>query len=404
MTTLRVFFADPPDAEREAEWALFDPTGRFIRRGQGQPAEWPRAEQYEAVASAASGRLVALKLPPLQGARVAAAVRYALEDQLADAPENSHVAHGPQRADGTVRVAIIGHPWMRRLLETSRRLGLRWRRALLESDLAQPPAGSWRWCADSIAQPGFVVTDRGASIATGPVHDDAIPSELAVALAREGDRTTRNVRVDAADATPALLARWKERYGRDFLAGVPWHWHEAKPESFASAIDLLAGSYSATPAAPRAALLDLFRPAAFVAAAAIGIFVLATLGHWISLRWQAAAIEREMKELAQSVAPAAGDVPPQIAIARRESELRHQAGMVANDDLLPLLARASPVLGELPAGALRSINYSDGHVVLELLKLDPARANELQQALQRLGLTAIAAPTASGARVRMGLN
>ena len=38
------------------------------------------------------GRLVTLELPPLPPARTEAAARYALEDQLADAPDDSHVA------------------------------------------------------------------------------------------------------------------------------------------------------------------------------------------------------------------------------------------------------------------------------------------------------------------------
>ena len=55
-------------------------------------------------------------------------------------------------------------------------------------------------------------------------------------------------------------------------------------------------------------------------------------------------------------------------------------------------------------GAIRSLSYADGHLVLQLQKLDPLRLSEMQRDLQRKGLVAIAAPTASGARLRVGID
>jgi len=154
MTTLRVLFDAAPAPERAADWALFGGNGRLVRNGRGRPSEWPARDRIEAVVAAARGRLVTLTLPPLPAPRVAAAAGFALEDQRAGAPEDSHASFGPQGADGTVRGAIVAATWMRAFAAGSERAGIRWDRIILESDLARPPAFGWCWCARSITEAG----------------------------------------------------------------------------------------------------------------------------------------------------------------------------------------------------------------------------------------------------------
>ena len=133
--------------------------------------------------------------------------------------------------------------------------------------------------------------------------------------------------------------------------------------------------------------------------------VLATLGQWAGLQWQTCAVQRELAALARQAAPNAGaDTPPLQAIARRDAELLHRAGLAARDDVVPLLARAAPALAALPAGSVRSLRYADGHVVLELQNSDIEQLASIQRQLQRRGLTAIAAPTAAGVRLRLGFD
>jgi hypothetical protein len=149
----------------------------------------------------------------------------------------------------------------------------------------------------------------------------------------------------------------------------------------------------------------LFRPALWVAGCALGIHVLASAGQWISLQWQTTQAQRELAALAQSAAPEeAANAAPATAIARRDAALRHRAGLVADDDALPVLARAAPALATLPAGAIRSLRFADGHVVFELQKLDASQPMRMQRELQRAGLVSIAAPTATGVRLRVGLD
>ena len=404
MTTLRVYLEFPPDPARETEWALFDDANRLIRRGRAPIAGWPSADNREAVIAARHGRLATVKLPPLPPPRVQSAASFALEEQLAGAPEDSHVAPGRQSADGSLRVAIVGAAWMRAFQAASKRCALRWQRVLLESDLASPPAGGWCWCSESLDRAGFVRTDSGSSIAVGPSQAAALPEELALALAGSG-RRPRLVRVDVPGVGQALLERARTQTGVEFTAGTPWNWSGAQAAVFDSAIDLQVGSFDTASTAPRMDIARLFRPALWIAGAALAIYVLAGAGEWLSLQWQLRALDREMATLAQiALGGVAPEVSPASAIARRHGELRHRAGLPASNDLLPLLARAAPAMSAIPGGAIRSLHYADGHVVFDLQKLDPSQTTRLQRELQQQGLVAIAVPTANGARLRIGLD
>jgi general secretion pathway protein L len=408
-TTLRVLVEAPPEAGVAAEWALFDSANRVLRRGKDRPSAWPAADRREAVIAAAHGRLATVSVPPLPPARASAAARFALEDQLADVPEASHVALAPQALDGSVRTAIVADDWMRAFAAGSKRCDIEWDRALLECDLATAAPGVWRWCAESVNDAGFVRTDNGATIGVGPASADVPPGELVLALAGAGDRAPANVRVDAAGASPALLAHARKETRVEFVPGATWRWTDASPAAFAGAIDLLSGNYGASPRAGATDFVRLLRPALRVAAIAIGVAVIASVGEWVWLRWQSASTEREMETIAKGAVPdysveAAGGVTPAVVLQRRERELKHRAGLAARDDFVPLLARAAPALATLPAGALRGLAYGDGHIVLELQKLDAAQTSRIQRELQQTGLIAIAAPTASGARLRIGLN
>jgi type II secretion system protein L len=407
MSTLRVYFDTAPDPGRDADWALFDDTGRLVRRGHAPIPDLPSADVREAIIDATHGRLVTVKLPPLPPPRVASAAAFALEEQLAGAPEESHIAAARQATDGSVRVAIVGAAWMRAFQSGSVRCGVRWQRVLLESDLAQAPAGGWCWCAESLMRAGFVRTDDGSSIAVGPSRAEGLPEEITLALAGSG-RRPGVVRVDVAGAGTTLLQQAKAQTGVEFSSGTPWHWSGAGASAFASAIDLQVGDFDTAIAAPRTDFLRPFRPALWIAGVALALYAAAGVGQWLALRWQVHALDADMSALAQIAvpdsAPGSGGLAPAAAIARRDGDLRHRAGLAAATDLLPLLARAAPAMSALPGGTVRSLRYADAHVVLELQKLDASQIAILQRELQRQGLVAIAVPIATGARLRIGLD
>jgi hypothetical protein len=250
-----------------------------------------------------------------------------------------------------------------------------------------------------------VRTADGTTIAVGVAQADELPAELQLALAGSRKPRPRTVRVDVAQVTPLLLARAREATGIEFTLGTPWRWSAASPAAFGGAIDLQTGTFGSAPAAPRIDVWRVLRPALWVAALAVAIHVLASVGQWLSLQWQSAQMQRDIATLANATAPdEAANMPPTAALARRDAALRHRAGLVAGDDLLPLLARSAPALANLPAGAIRSLRYADGHITIELQKLDTTQPARVQHELQQLGLVAIAAPNATGARLRVGLD
>jgi type II secretion system protein L len=405
-TTLRVLVDTPPDPARAMPWALYDAAGHALQSGRGVPTDWPDAARKEAIVAAAHGRIVHLELPPLPPGRAEATVRYALEDQIAGAADDSHIALSPQNADGSLRAAIVGSAWMTAFDEGSQRCDIDWDRVLLEGDLAESPAGVWRWCAPAITAPGFVRTDRGTTIAVGAIHGNEPPAELALALSSAG-AAPRTVRVDAEGASPAFLAAASKATGVAFAAGAPWRWAAAPAAAYTGAIDLLTGRFGPATRSTSRASWRALRPALWIAGLALALHVAATAGQWAWLRWQAYTTERDLTALARAAVPdfAAGksvDATPALALAHRERDLKHRAGLVARDDFVPLLAHASPVLATLPRGSLRSLSYGDGHLLLDLAKLEAKDASRLQDELRQAGLVAIVAPTQGGERVRIG--
>jgi hypothetical protein len=82
--------------------------------------------------------------------------------------------------------------------------------------------------------------------------------------------------------------------------------------------------------------------------------------------------------------------------------VRHAQGLPTPDDAMPLLARATPALAGLPAGAVKSATYADGHWTLDLLRPDAAIIADLDARLRAAGVPALMATSATGTRVRFG--
>ena len=89
------------------------------------------------------------------------------------------------------------------------------------------------------------------------------------------------------------------------------------------------------------------------------------------------------------------------ALGKRYADVRHRAGLAAPGDALPLLARAAPALGALPAGALKSATYAGSTWTFDLGKIDPAHAASLDRKFAAAGLATLAATTATGTRMRI---
>jgi general secretion pathway protein L len=403
MTVLRVLSAAVPAEDHAESWALFDAAGACVGSGRHPPAAWPRADRIEVVLAAALSRIAVVALPPMPASRVASAARFALEDQLAGPADAHHMAASAQSPDGRVRIAIASRPLLSSIAEDVPRVA----RIVAESDLAAPSA-DWRWCAREAGTAGFVRRPDGSTFPVdAPSPTGALPTELQLALAqsRRGGTTVPRVRVDAPVAEPAL-ARWSRENSVEFVRGTPWRWESASPAAFAGAIDLLPASSHASVPAPAARAGRLFAPALAIAGIALALHVLASAAEWASLRWDALRAANAWTSLATTagIAPeaAASPVAARQALARRYAEFRHDRGMLAPDDALPLLARAAPALATLPAGAVKSATYADGHWTLDLALADASVVANIDARMRAAGVPVLTAPSPSGTRMRFG--
>ena len=116
--------------------------------------------------------------------------------------------------------------------------------------------------------------------------------------------------------------------------------------------------------------------------------------------WQA---QRSIVAAARDAGVADASTADVAAAALRDRfvQARQRAGRPAPSDALPLLARAAPGLAQLPPGALKSATYTAGTWTLDVARLDPAMAARLDSDLAIAGLAVLAAPSASGVRMRL---
>ena len=397
MTVLRVLLSAPPAANRAEAWARSDDGGRVVERGVDTPDRWPAASRREAVLAAGLVRVIALALPPMSPARLASAAAYALEDRLAATGAAAAIGVSAPRADGSVLAAVTAQA----TLDAVAAHAPRFARIVAEPALA-PVSSGWTWCASG-ASGGFVRTADGSAFAVGTAPAGGVlPPELVAALAQapRGGGAPASV-VVTQPCTDALLAQWRASTGVAFERGEPWRWDDAPESAYAAAPDLLRAPEIAAPA--RGAALRLWKPAAAIALAAVALHVVATIAQWSWLRIDAWRSGERIVALAQGAGVADAATPDAAlrALARRDAELRHRAGLAAASDAVPLLARAAPALAALPAAAVKSATFADGAWTFELATLDDAARAALDRRMQDNGLTALQARTAAGARMRV---
>jgi hypothetical protein len=394
MPTLRVLLNAAPDAGRADPWALFDDNESVVNSGVGTPDAWPAAQRSEAVLAAKCVRIVALQLPPLPPDRVRAAASFALEDQLAGPAEEQHIAVSPQRADGAVEAIVASRALIAELAPHFDRI-------LAEPALAPRPAAQrWRWYASG-AGGGFVRRHDGSTFATSEHYGDS--PELMLALDHASHHESLPLAIEAAfEPDEQNAADFAGRAGPSLVPIAVWRWDGCGRAAFAQATDLRQGEFSPAMLAGASGAARLFRWAAALAAVAIVVHVVASIGEWTSLRVESWRARSALAALASDLGVSGAD-DPATAIARRHADARHRAGLAAPTDALPLLARAAPALAALPSGALKSATYGEGHWTFEFAKLEADAAGRLELQLAGAGLSTLQATNAAGARMRVSL-
>jgi len=398
---LRIFLASAPRADRAEPWVRFAADGKPAAHGRDVAARRPDDADVEVVVAASAVRLFALELPAMPRNRLRSAARFAVEDQLATAAEESAIAIG-SAGDGRVIAAVASQALVRAIVAQDRRVS----RIVPESALA-PPGPGWTWLASADGD-SFVRRADGSAF-TVPNEGDAahaIPDALAAALAQAARSAAAPATVQVAFACDAArLAHWTQASDVPFVAAPAWQWQDASPQAFAAAPDFLDSGERDARAAAATVDRRAWRPALVLAGAALAMHVVALAAQWSWLQFENGRLARALVDEAKAAGAADAATPAAAAgaILGHYADARHRAGQAAPADALPLLARAAPSLSALPAGALRSAHYAGSVWTLELGKLDDAMLARLTHSLAAAGIDALAASTTAGSRVRLAL-
>jgi hypothetical protein len=395
MTTLRILIDAPPDADRAFAWALVD-GGKVRERGTAPPRGWPRADATVAIVDAPLVHVAALALPPIPGSRLDDAVRFALDDQLAAAADTLHIVHGPQDKDGRV-VAVAASRELVAAIDARLPPGAR----IVALPTLLPATADWQWAIDDDDR-GFLVRPDRSAVA---VSSTAAPSEIVLALkrARRAAHAPARIVVHARDAAAPLPAASIDGVPLARGATFAWDGSGAIAGDVSAAPDLRPRATRASGVRDPADARRAWRPSIALALAALAFFVAAAAGTWLVdgiMRWRD---EGEALALAREIgAPATDFAGAMQAIAVRHAASLHAAHEPAPADALTLLARAAPALAGVPPGRWKRAIYASGAWTFEFGTLaDPAR-DALVARLTAAGLTALAATSPSGVRVRVG--
>ncbi len=397
MTTLRVLVDAVPTSRSAFDYALVDAAGRVAARGRGEASQWPRADTRVAIVDAPLVHVAALKLPPIQPARLADAVRFALDDQLAAATDSMHIAHGAQAKDGRVQAIALARDLMQAI---DQRMPEFARIVALPSLL--PASADWQWAYDRDGR-GFLRRPDATAFAVAAAATAPAEIALAISQARRAGRAPARIVAHGPDAKSAPPSPQIE--GVRVEHGPSWAWDGsgALAADVAAAPDLRQGAF--TVGGEAAAVADAhrrWRPAQALALGALAFGALAGAGTWAYDGIDAWRDERAAIALARDVGVRAPDFAGAItAIATRYAETRHVAGLAAPDDALPLLARAAPALAALPPGKWKRATYAGGAWTFEFAALDDVARDALLARLAAAGVTALAATNPGGVRVRI---
>lgn len=302
--------------------------------------------------------LTQVTLPARNRQRLAAAVPYALEEQLAQDVEDVHFALGHRDENGAWGVAAVGHERMREWLETCQQAGIH--SDLLVPDVLAVPYSPQSWT---------LVVDRDyALLRSGPQHGFALEVEnLRYALARlldeAGEGRPELVRVIVCADTVAVpdleglgpqiaLEAWEG----PALGLLARNWLDA------ATLNLLQGSYSRREQIGK--LLRPWRPAAALLAVWLAVQFGMNVTQYYRLKDEQLALQQEIADIYRKAFPDAKRVvDPRVQMQTALDKLRSGGN---GGDALALLNKVSAPLSGAPGAEVKRINYREGQLEVSL--------------------------------------
>ncbi len=363
----------PDTGVDSAEWAVLDEhgniAGEVMRTGLGEAAESASGRRVTVIASGEDVVLMNAEVPIGNVAQARRAIPFSLEDSLADDVDGLHFAIGKQMRDKCYPVAVISRQRMDALKNQCDEAGLHPTEIvpeplaipLLEDDEDRP------WSA-ILANGRTIVRQReyrGFSIdshnfapmldrALHEAHDDA-PQKLNLYSVGNTQKPALTIATATADCGSAIEV---------FARGLD-----------SPSINLLQGDYSR-----RRQLGKLWRPWKMTTVL-LGLLLLSWAGgsgveYW-RLGKREAQLNRQIVEVLKSVVPGARDTRDPAKRMRLELKKLSRGG----SDFLATIGEISQAINADKDLSLRSINYRDGRVDIEL---DAARLESFDAMKKRI--------------------
>lgn len=374
---VKLFIRFNPSSPDEVDWLRMD-----------EPARHDLAVHHDPlpdIAAAAAGCRVILLVPGAEvllttaavpggnRQKIAGAVPYALEEQLASDVDNLHFALGERRDDGRISAAVVVKTQLDGWLERLRQAGIE-PDAIAPDILALPwTSGTWTVLMDE--DRALVRTARQ----TGFVADgDNLDTLLRLALNEAGDARPERIRIIHASA-------YSENRSYDLDATVDTETVDepvfavlCRGYEEPGAINLLQGAYSRREQLGR--LWRPWRPVAALAAVLLLIQGGMTVAEYVRLNSERQALAQQIDQVYLQTFPDARKVVN--ARAQMEERLKElRSGGADEAGFMGLLADIGPGLKETPSAQVQRISYNEGKIDLALLIGDLQTLDKLKQRL-----------------------
>ena len=379
------------DDASELRWVLRDderPAGSLFRGTLDETVKQAAGARVVLLAPGEDVLLASVELPSLGRQRLARAVPFAMEEQVADDVDELHFALGTRDEQGRVHNAVVSREKIDAWLDGLRSAGLQ--ADVLASEVLGVPREAandaerhWTLLADGERcllrldqQRGLALDTANLAVVLQAALDEAgnaLPAGIDVlSCDDDGFAASEPYRQLCALAEEHGIAVALRPQDEDRVLLLARGFDEKQ------AINLLQGDYSRRQQLEK--MLRPWRPAMLL----LGLWLVVQLGSMgleyqrlsqrnTEMREQIVALYREAFPEARKV------VDPRVQMERGLEKLRGSAGGQA--DLLSFVARAGPVFKATPKLKLRSVRYKEGRLDIDL-EIDDLQA--LDQLKQRL--------------------
>jgi len=378
MSLLRIYAPLAAPALRH-EWVLIDADASS--GGEGPLAELPRADRVQLVVPAAQVLIVRAQLPRAARRRAGTLLAFAVEEAIAGEPEANEVSW-LGNAEGADALAVLDKAALQRWRDALEAAGVRAFEVHAETLMLPRASDEWTlaWCGSE----GFVRSGEFEGAATDGGDAASPPLLLRMMLDEAGRRGARPaaiaVHVVAPGAAPDLDL-WQAALGVPLRLAGPWDWRTAPAQAGIALVQ------ERRRWRVNAAALASLRPAAWIAAAALGLHGVFLLADWTRLGGEQQAVHAQMEARFRSAFPDALAVAdPALQMRRQLAAARHRSGVADGGDFAPLIEKVALGLSELPAGSLRSVTYESVRMVLQLAGIEEPGLRRIAARLLQAGL------------------